>query len=269
MSESGELRIPSLSVAVTTPRMATHTQRELAHALADFFDAPYVLRRDRNMGQVFELTHADVVIVADDPMRMFHRDGDSPMFFHPSMAAQRIEREARGERDRLLRAANIQVGDSVVDATLGLAADALVLANAVGDTGRVMGIETVPLVARMLQAVQRFGSMAYSHAAQLLQRVEIVQASHVDWLLIQPDNSVDVVYFDPMFRAPAEASSSFAPLRPFAHGEALSDCAVEEAKRVARRCVVVKERPMSGLFHRHGLVPDQPRRKIAYGVWQK
>lgn len=259
---------PNCNIA-TTPLSATPQQQALAAQLATHFDAHLVPRRERSMDRLFSETGADIAILAADPVHIFDRSSTSPMFFHPSMAAQRIERIHRGERDRLLRVANIEQGDVVIDATLGLASDALVFAYAVGARGRVVGLEATQLIAQMLQAVQRFGSVAYRDAAMLLKSVEILQSQHLTWLQGQPSNSADVVYFDPMFRTPAGASASMAPFRPFALAQPLEALAVEEAKRVARRCVVVKERPLSGVFSQHGFVPDLPRRKIAYGVWHK
>lgn len=269
MSETNVSLASPTSLFVTTPRVATAAQQAIAASLATHFHAPYVARDGRSMTQLFDETGAEVIIVAGDPFRMFHREATHPLFFHPSMAAQRIEREARGDRDRLLRVAGVRRGDVVIDATVGLASDALVFAHAVGPSGRVVGLEEAWLLATMLQVVQRCDSRTYRDAGDLLRRVEIHHVSHLAWLQAQPSDSADVVYFDPMFRTPAEASASLAPLRPFASPRPLSSAAIEEAKRVARRCVVVKERPLSGVFRRHDLIPDLPRRKIAYGVWHK
>lgn len=255
---------------VTVPRAESAEGIQMAKELAAFFEVPYVERADRGIAQMFRDTKADVLLVADDPVRILTEDMDKPLFFHPSMAAQRIEREqARGERDRLLRVADIQEGDHVVDATLGLAVDAMVFAYAVGTSGKVTGLEANQLVARWLQAVQAFGSRRYLDASRLLQRVDIVAVDHLAWLQSQESNSVDVVYFDPMFRIPAGESASIEPLRSFARIDPLSVAAMEEARRIARRAVVVKERPTSGVFERHELIPDAPRRAFAYGVWRK
>lgn len=61
------------------------------------------------------------------------------------------------------------------------------------------------------------------------------------YLKEQPDDSFDVVYFDPMFRIPVKKSSAMAPLRPLAYEKRLSAETVKEALRVAPR-VVIKER---------------------------
>ncbi|GEO24902.1 hypothetical protein AAC03nite_06870 [Alicyclobacillus acidoterrestris] len=268
MSDTSYVKCLSSAVA-TTPRNGTLRQADLAKTLAERFGVPYMPRGDTGLEQMFQQSGVDVLIIADDPVILRHRTATTPLFFHPSMGAQRMERLRRGEPDRLLTVMGLGIGDVVVDATVGLASDALVFAHQVGPTGRVIGLEASPYLYGVLMAVREFGANAYPQATELLRQIEIHFASHVAWLKAQPADSVDAVYFDPMFRMPAEASSSMAPLRAFAIHTALSDEAVDEAKRVARRCVVIKERPGSGVFLRHGLVPDSPRRKIAYGVWRK
>lgn len=59
-------------------------------------------------------------------------------------------------------------------------------------------------------------------------------------------DSVDVVYFDPMFRRPEKSSSQFDALRSLAHSERLEGEAIRQACRVARRSVVVMDQPVVG-----------------------
>ncbi|GMA55524.1 hypothetical protein GCM10025858_00270 [Alicyclobacillus sacchari] len=225
-------------------------------------------RGDSSLYQLLE--RFTCVVAVADPARIHMRGSDHPLFFHPSMAAQRLDRiHRRGEPDRLLRVADVRSGDVIVDGTLGLASDAVVFADAVGMTGQVIGIERSALVARLMRAVQRFGCKEYSDAADLLRRIEVLECDHLAWLQEQPDDSVDVLYFDPMFRQPAEDSPSIAPLRQAASPQPLRAGVIAEARRVARRAVVVKERPQSGVFEQFGLTPDRPRSPFAYGVWRK
>ncbi|GLV12448.1 hypothetical protein Heshes_01320 [Alicyclobacillus hesperidum] len=253
---------------VTTPRDPAVWQVARATELARIFRLPYVKRGDRSLDELLERFSA--VVAVADPARIHMRGASHALFFHPSMAAQRLDRRhRRGEPDRLLRAAGVQPGDVIVDGTLGLASDAIVFADAVGMNGHVVGIEQSALVARLMQAVQHCGCKAYPDAAGLLRRIEVLECDHLTWLRQQPDDSVDVVYFDPMFRQPTANSPSIVPLRQAASPQPLRDEVISEARRVARRVVVVKERPQSGVFEQFGLTPDRPRGQFAYGVWRK
>ncbi|MGZ4112572.1 MAG: class I SAM-dependent methyltransferase, partial [Tumebacillaceae bacterium] len=86
-------------------------------------------------------------------------------------------------------------------------------------------------------------------------------------LRAQPDRSVDVIYFDPMFRRTVQKSDAIEPLRLLGDDSPLSLEAVEEAKRVARRCIVLKERWYSQEFERLGFrLPRKSSGSTNYGV---
>ena len=70
---------------------------------------------------------------------------------------------------------------------------------------------------------------------------ETVYAEADEYLYTLPADSFDVVYFDPMFRIPINASSNMEPLRPISCEKPLTEATVKAALRVAP-CVVVKER---------------------------
>ncbi|MBQ9697661.1 MAG: hypothetical protein IJV46_03870, partial [Acidaminococcaceae bacterium] len=121
------------------------------------------------------------------------------------------------------------------------AADALLASCAVGETGKVVGLEaSLPL-----WFLTSCGVAAYKGTipalAQDLRRIEIVHAEAGAYLATIAADSFDAVYFDPMFRQPVRKSSEMTPLRPLAYSEPLSLQTVELALRAAPR-VVIKER---------------------------
>ncbi|WP_236011148.1 class I SAM-dependent methyltransferase [Alicyclobacillus fructus] len=256
-----------MRIVVTTSLRPTPIQVSRASEMATWFGATFVPRGGRSLAQL--LQDADAVVVAADPAVIHVRGVEHPLFFHPSMAHQRLKRLEQGESDRLIALAEIGPGDAVVDATIGLGTDALVFAAAVGPEGRMVGIERSPVLYGLLRAVQAYGSEAHPREARLLQRVHLIHGDHLDWLRSQPDQSVDVVYFDPMFREPVRESTHMRPIRPVAWEASLAREALEEAKRVARRAVIVKERPKSGVFEALGLEPDRTTGRFAYGVWRR
>ena len=88
------------------------------------------------------------------------------------------------------------------------------------------------------------------------------------YLREQQDDSYDVVYFDPMFRRPLHESAGMDALRARADMRALTHETVAEARRVARRRVVMKERRESGEFERLGFfeVVGGKYSRVSYGV---
>ncbi len=235
-----------------------------------WFGVRTVHRKNRSLSRIFCEEHVEVVLVADVQPTWYHvRDPEHPFRFHPGMGLLRLQAMERGEQDRLLAAANIQPGDSVLDATLGLGVDALVLAAGVRDEGHVLACESSWVLARTFVWALQHRFEYEPLVAEALARVQVHEADHLEVLAKLPDESVDVVYFDPMFRKPTDKTTPLDAIRPFAEPQPLREDAWRQAQRVARRAVVMKERPGSGEFDRFGLVPDKRRGRFAYGVWRK
>ncbi|NBD23504.1 class I SAM-dependent methyltransferase [Paenibacillus glycinis] len=250
---------------VTTPHKPTPGQTAYAEAIAEELGGRFVPRKQDSL-QLLRHKYADArLLVADDRGLRYYEESEEPLYFHPSMAYVRVKRMRKGERDPLIALADCQPGDSVVDCTAGLGSDALVFSYAVGSEGSVTALESE----RMLYTVVREGLRTYhtehEDVNDALRRIRMRCADHLAYLRAQPDKSVDIVYFDPMFRQPLHDSSALAPLRGLANGSALGEESVRQAVRVARKRVVLKEHGDSGEFERLGF-ERRHRNKIAYGV---
>lgn len=178
------------------------------------------------------------------------------------MAFLRLLRARRGEPDPLVAAAGLKPGDRVLDATLGLGGDALVAAQATG--ARVVGLESSAILAAFTQAGLR---RLPGHGRAPGRLVEVVLADHRSWLREQPSGSFEVVLLDPMFRKAGDAGPLFELLRRHAAHDPLSEQTLREARRVARRGVLVKDASRGAELQRLGLVPKLSRRSaaIAFG----
>jgi hypothetical protein len=86
-------------------------------------------------------------------------------------------------------------------------------------------------------------------------RIEIRAADHGAALAAYPDRSFDVVVFDPMFRHPRAEPAGFDLVRRLADPRPLTPAAIERARRVARRWVVVKDGAPGWDLARLGLTP--------------
>ena len=95
-------------------------------------------------------------------------------------------------------------------------------------------------------------SMEFADAAAYLARAE--------------DHSFDVVLFDPMFGRPRKSSAAFAAMRRHADHSPLTAAMLEDARRVARRRVVVKGSRYSSDFKALGLLAA-PARPNATVLW--
>ncbi len=231
---------PCLGVVTTTPEPPKEL-RARAHEVSRLTGWAVAPRRNitvsrlrRNMGA--ELAY----VVRRDAERL--EDGTSALWVHPGLLPLK---RRDGLAHPLIRAVG---GDDkverVLDASLGLAGDALHLAAVVGVD--VIGYEASPIVAALAQAgVTRMAAEGrwWSEAAK---RVEVRTGDVGERLAEHVDDAVDVVYFDPMFETMPAGEKVFGEphgysiFRRVALATAIDEQTVREALRVAKRRVVLK-----------------------------
>lgn len=254
----------SHKIYVTTGLKAKDHYVETAEEYAAAINAPYVERKERSMTKMRE-TYGDVLLVITDQAKLFV--GEQEFFFHPSMAYTRIRRLKNGENDIVIARSGAQPGDVILDCTLGLGSDAIVFAHAVGETGQVIGIEASPVIATLVRRGMQELTVDVKEVNQAMRRVQVIEGDHLEYMKKLPDRSVDIVYFDPMFRRTVEDSASIEPLRILGDDNPLRLEAVEEAKRIARRRVVMRERWYSREFARLGFtLPRKSTGTTNYGI---
>ena len=251
-------------LAVTVSGPAKRALVEDARACAARWNLPFY-DRPRNTGLEPQLgVIADAFLVlGGDGFCLTAREGS--LRFTPGMAQVRLKRldAGQGAQDVVVRLMELKPGDTVLDATLGLGADALVCARTVGPAGRVIGVErSFALWALVSEGLARGG---------LPPRCAPIEVRHGDALEVlraMPAASVDCVLFDPMFERPKKSSPAFDLLRRYASHEPLTREALDEARRVARRWVVVKAGRYGPELRRLGLTPEPTSRHTAV-VWAR
>jgi 16S rRNA (guanine1516-N2)-methyltransferase len=243
-------------LAVTTPLRPSPAEEAAARAAAARHALAYAPRGRRPAAEALRAAGADALLVLSARGATLLVDGEERRW-SPGMGllrARRARARRRGEgdattRDTFLEAAGIRDGDAVLDCTLGLGADALVAAVAAGAGGRVVGIEASPaLAAWVAEGLRRLPDAAAA-------RVEVRAGDHAAVLAALPDRSFDVVVFDPMFRHARAEPAGFDLVRRLADPRPLSPEALADARRVARRWVLVKDGAPGWDLARLGLVP--------------
>ena len=191
-------------------------------------------------------------------------------FFHPNLASMRIHNLERGSVDHMVQAMSLGPGEEVLDCTMGRAADAIIAAYVVGETGRVVAVEKKPVIAHLtIEGLQK-GEFVSKRFTAVMRRVDARCADYNDFLPACADNGFDVVYFDPIFHDPVQESQSMEGLRALAHTETVTGEVLDIARRVARRCVVIKQRHKTPLWEELGITVVHRGRqsRVEYGVAQ-
>lgn len=255
---------------VTTALRANPTLHQRTAALASELNAPIVPRNHQSVPELFA-QHPEAeraLLVQTDRLTLADRDGHT-FFYHPNMAFLRLGNLLRGFRDLLVDATQLQPGESVLDATLGYASEAVLCAYLVGETGEVHGIEAVPELGIVVREGMKVVETDQVRLNAAMRRVQVVHlGDHLDYLRACPSKRYDVICFDPFFGEELKNSEQFAPIRSFGdHSELLPE-AVEEARRVARRRILIKTTRWSKSLEQYGITERISSRsgKVAYGV---
>lgn len=255
---------------ITTTKAAGTITAQKAEALAVRWGASYQQRNKRSIKKWLLETGEAIYVAGDEADIFYPPNSRNGFFFHPSMAKLRAKRVLDEGRDPLVEAAGISEGMSVLDCTLGLGSDSIVLSAAAGKTGQVQALEKT----KEIEEVVKKGLQQWKQPDLLLneamQRIRTVHADYSEWLREAPEASWDVVYFDPMFHEALAESSSMEPLREAASYGGLQTADVREALRVCRKRVVFKEHTRSPVWN---TFPEAVRKKshaaFAYGILEK
>lgn len=255
-------------LGVTTSRGASRELVEKAATLAEnyglFFIPRQGLGREKLLARYEEKIADGLLVVHEEGVSLCTADGR--LFFHPSMALVRIKRLMAGEEDRLAVASAVVEGDTVLDCTLGLGADAIVFSYLVGEKGRVVGLERslgLAIIVREGLKHYRSGLLPVDRA---MRRIEVVAADHRGYLSRHKEERFEIIYFDPLFRRPIVSSTHLQAFRPLADPTPLSPVTIGQAVAMARKRVVLKERRGSPEFARLGFSHIlESTSRVAYG----
>lgn len=240
-----------LNGIVTTGHKFNDKNIQLARQTAVHMQIPYVPRGSDSIESLRQRYQAAFVLVAKKGLLMLETPGGE-LFFHPNMAHLRVKNLRLGKIDHMVEAMGLKAGMSVLDCTLGFGADAIVSSFAVGMSGQVTGLEVSPWIAAVIgHGLRHFVAENYP-IQEAMRHIQVRQQDYLTYLCQAADSSVDIVYFDPMFRHPLRTSANLEPLRCAADHHPVPVQAVQEAMRVARHRVVLKENSRSLEFSRLG-----------------
>lgn len=253
-------------LVITTSHNATTEQIKEAKELAIKLEAPYFPRNDLTIEEFLQF-YTFLLIIQNQ--RIILKTPQEEFFFHPNMAKLRINNLEQGKPDYLLESLALAKEGSLLDCTLGLGSDAITASYWLGEKGQVTALESVDLIYEITSYGLRSFTLPDREITQAMRRIKTVKTDYYTYLENAADKSFDTVYFDPMFDQTVAGAASIFPLRHFAKKEQISIESIREAKRVARKRVVMKARKGSGELTRLGF----PHRiggkysQIHYGIF--
>lgn len=228
-----------------------------AQALALDLGADYQSRRKLSLAKCLE-RFGPFYLLYKDRLSFINADA-SELTFHPDTAALRI----KAPHDALVSLLG-KSPKTILDATMGLASDSLVMA-AVGN--QVTALESQDVI---FQVVSR-GLTSYQTDDKQLEKamrsIKTIKSDSLSFLKAQADNSFDIIYADPMFSETIKESENLEAIKPLANGSRLTEEWLNEAKRVAREKIIIKAHFRDTVFEELGFERQvRPNQKLHYGV---
>lgn len=237
---------------VTTCLRPTEEIMHKASDHASLHDVPFIARRKHSIETLMNRYGAAVLVFDKRRVEYTPFGSEEPFFFHPSSSVFRVKQLLRDGGDPLVDAADLTGGDRVLDCTLGLGSDSIVMSHAVGPDGRVVGLESEFITAMLVKEGMAVWEEKEPALNEAMRQIEVVWTDALDYLKECADDSFDVVYFDPMFEKTISESVHLNPLRTLANEAQLTDELLMEATRVARKRIVLKAHYESKVFESYG-----------------
>jgi predicted methyltransferase len=255
---------------ITTAGRTNEEMIEIAKEIAEELQVRFVARKKRSVAQLQQLQNDSCIVVYKERLELFPLGETEPFFFHPSSAMFRIKRLQRGEHDPFIEVCQLRNGMSFLDCTLGLASDSIVASYQVGERGKVIGIEAEKYLSYVVQDGLKKWSTDIQEINDAMRRIEVSHAHCYSYLKMLPNDSIDVVYFDPMFEESIAESLSIQPLTKIANYESFQPIWIQEAMRVAKKRVVLKDHYLSERFNLFGFkVMPRKTAKFHFGYIDK
>ncbi len=224
---------------ITTTRNNQEELRPVAKRWSNALKMPFIYRDEWNLDHMLDEYEVKAALLASVKGAKVYCNGHK-FAYHPSMAKLRIENIKKGGTDHLVEIMGLKPGMRVLDCTLGLAADAVVISYVVGATGKVVGLERETLLHFAVQQGLKNYEDKDRDLVAAMRRVVAINAD-AEMFLKTRTEEYDVIYFDPMFETPVKKSSNMEPLRNLAYTQPLTRELVDLALARAPM-VVVKER---------------------------
>ncbi len=233
----------------------------LAKEVARDLKIPYVDRRKSSLKELKHHYNQDVLMIGRNRLEIHPITANEPVFFHPNSAMFRLKRIMLGLDDPFLRAVQLSEGMTFLDCTVGLASDSILASYVVGRSGKVVGVEGNRYLAYLVKRGLHEWNSQLLEMTNAMKWIEIVHYDHLLYLKNCPSDYFDVVYFDPMFEKTITESNGISSLKHLAVYSEITAEVLSEAKRVAKRRIVLKDHYQSNTFDKFNFIVE--KRKTA------
>lgn len=228
-------------IIITTSIKTTSELNDKAQKLANELNLNYIKRNKTTIKQLLA-TVRGVIVVYKNKLSYF--ENDSEFFFHLDTTALKIK---NSDNEPLVEIIGKEK-QNVIDCTMGLAGDSILLSYY---GHNVTSIEKN----RIIHLITSVGLENYISPDDEINKAMRKIITHnydcVDYLKRTPDNTFDIIYFDPMFSYNITESNNLAGITPLADTAFPYEEFLQEATRVGKDKIIIKAHFKDNIFEKY------------------
>ena len=244
------------NIIVTTSVKTTSALNNKAQKLANKLNLRYILRNKKTIKQLLS-TSQGVLVVYKNKLSYFEEN--SELFFHLDTTALKIKNSDNEPLVEIIK----EEKQNILDCTMGLAGDSILLSYYKHNVTSLEKNNIIYLITT--NGLENYIS-SNDEINNAMRKIKTNNIDCLDYLKKCPNDNYDIIYFDPMFSHNISESNNLKGILPLADTTFPYEEFIKEAKRVARKKIIVKAHFKDIIFEKYNFTRiTRKNTKFHYG----
>ena len=253
---------------ITTKTKPKEKEVDEARNLAKNLNCKYEKRKEKTLKKIStENNSSPILIISNKQGLKAYTPNQKIWFWHPGLSKIRIGSLRNNLPDHLYRSVKPKKGMKILDANLGMAHDALVLASC---GANVTGLEKDKFIHLITSEGLKRVNENTEYPKFIREAALNIQTKCIDneTYIQNSKNNFDVVCFSPMFIKPKFKSDDMMPLREVALKSWPTKKTIKRSLEIAKKVVIKVE------YEKHPQLPEPTRwshgqgARVAYAIYE-
>ena len=229
------------NIIVTTSVKTNLELNGKAQQLADDLRLKYIIRNKETIKQLLSSVDGVLVVYKN---KLSYFENDSELFFHLDTTALKIKNSDNEPLVEIIE----EKEQSILDCTMGLAGDSILLSYY---GHKVISLEKNNIIHLITTNGLKNYISPNKEINKAMRKIKTHNIDCLDYLKQCPNDNYDIIYFDPMFSHNITESNNLEGILPLANTTFPYEEFVKEAKRVARKKIIVKAHFKDTVFEKY------------------
>lgn len=253
---------------ISTKSKPTEEEVEKAIKISKQFSAEYVERKEKTLKKISRENSKMPILIIDQKKGLkSYTPNERIWSWHPGMSKIRIASLRNNLPDHLYRSVEPKKGMKILDANLGMAHDALVLASC--DT-KVLGLEKDRFIHLITSEGLKKCQENKEYPKFIRKAAKNIKTKCIDneEYIENSNKNFDVVCFSPMFIKPKFKSDDMLPLRELALKNWPTKNLIKKSLKMSKKVIIKVE------YEKHPPLPNPARwshgqgSRVAYAIYE-